>query len=467
MKTDSVYQRILSKIKDGTFTEGNICKLTKYYFERMTIRDFPVEERTPEVCASLMHYCNCKFSDVPETSRTREFFIDCFTDNGVFDYIRNNISSFDRQFFKDLLATNNHATYFDKNCFEIMPLEYIDEEMCSIAILTNHDWACNKWFYSVYKRKPKALTADIWKLAARFYSRMSGSQNRFLDITPEEYRDEEYFKEMCSSENKEGIMESIPQELITLDFAWGLLEINKRYVANFNEKALELDIPEEYGYGKEYNKLWKLVVRLDGYLIRDIPLNDERIEFFLSLYDKDSGEYTIGFKDKYKEYMRKKRAEKSKHTQLEGQEPIQNVAKRVIIGALAYLEEGEDPTRAIEDESRMKMPQHNSLLPIESRGIIPDEYRKTHDSEEYLEMCYKEMGIQIIGEYDRLFYKVELPTGWTISTEGYQNYVKDECGNLVIQYFYAPQFWDREAYVHFVDIIKAKRKQYVIPDVEA
>ena len=204
-----------------------------------------------------------------------------------------------------------------------MPPEYIDEEMCSFAILTNHNWACNEWFYSVYKRKPEALTADIWKLGARFYSRLSGSENRFLDITPEEYRDEEYYKEMCLcnfnhgmslANNKGRIMESIPQELITLDFAWDLLMVDKESVARFNDKALELEIPKEYGV--EYSKLWEVIVKLDGYLIRYIPLNDERIEFFLKLYGKDSGEYEFGFKDNYEKYLKaKKDAEERERAQ--------------------------------------------------------------------------------------------------------------------------------------------------------
>ena len=53
-------------------------------------------------------------------------------------------------------------------------------------------------------------------------------------------------------------------------------------------------------------KLWQAAVICDGYQIRNIPLNDERVEFFLSLYDKDFSEYEYGFKDHYKRYLRKK-----------------------------------------------------------------------------------------------------------------------------------------------------------------
>jgi len=76
---DLFYNRIIEKIENGTFIEGNKCQLQNYYFENKSIENFPISERTPEVCSSLMHYNKCSFSDVPESSKTREFFIDSFT----------------------------------------------------------------------------------------------------------------------------------------------------------------------------------------------------------------------------------------------------------------------------------------------------------------------------------------------------------------------------------------------------
>lgn len=43
--------------------------------------------------------------------------------------------------------------------------------------------------------------------------------------------------------------------------------------------------------------------------------------------------------------------------------------------------------------------------------MIPNGFIKEYDSEEYLEKIYEKMGIEIIGEYDYLFYNVVLPDG--------------------------------------------------------
>ena len=465
---DSVHERIIKKFEDGIFTMGKKCPLTKYYFERETISDFSISERTPEVCSSLMGYCKCKFLDVPESSRTREFFISCFTNDDVYNYIKDNISNFDRQFFKDLITTNEYATRFNKNCFAIMPLEYIDEEMCSLAILTTMGWSDTSWFYSVYERKLEALTADLWKLGARLYSRMSGVINKFLSITPKEYKDEEYYKEMCMcnfnvgmelDDNKGKIMDSIPKEVITKSFIIDLLVNNLKNVARFSEKALEIEFEYQKDEKIVCEKVWQYVVRLDGYLIRHIQLNDERINFFLSLYDKDSPEYRWGFKDSYKMYKKEKSeagALERKPRRLEME--TNDTVKRVLFHAAAYALDGENPCKAIEYEVNRKEDVNSSLIPIKYQGIVPLEYSKTHDTEEYLEMLYEEMGIEIIEEHDNLFYNVTIPDGWTVLRDGYWNYVKDDCGNTVIEYFYDPKFCDREAYVKTVNFTKGKQK---------
>ena len=44
----------------------------------------------------------------------------------------------------------------DKNIFSIMPLEYIDEEMCLLAVLSD-TWKGGNWFREVYKRKSEVL----------------------------------------------------------------------------------------------------------------------------------------------------------------------------------------------------------------------------------------------------------------------------------------------------------------------
>lgn len=312
---DEVYQRINKKVEDGTFTKGNNCSLTKYYFERKTIEDFPVSERTPEVCSSLIDYERCEFSDVPNSSRTREFFISSFTNRDVNDYIKNNIVNFDRQFFKDLIESNEYATNFANNCFAIMPLEYIDEEMCSLAILNTTNWVSDDWFYDVYKRKPEVLTADLWKLGARLYARESGGKNKFLNITPEEYKDTEYYKEMCSCNfnygmkldtNKGKIMDSLPQEVLTTEFLLDLLKDDVDNVARFNDQALETLLYYKKDGETIIESIWQFIIGLRGDKIQYMELNDERVEFFLNHYSEDSFEYNCYFKDKYKRYKKEK-----------------------------------------------------------------------------------------------------------------------------------------------------------------
>lgn len=449
---DLVYQRIKEKFENGTFTNGNDCQLTRYYFEYKTIRDFPISERTPDVCASLMDYSRCKLSDVPEISRTREFYIATFTNNDVYNYIKTHIKDFDRQFFKDLITTNKYATYFDRNCFTIMPIEYIDEEMCSLVFMHNTDWAADKWFYDVYERKPEALTADLFKLAAKLYSRLDGHKNRILDITPIEYKDEEYYLEMCqssvtSSDKNFTLMDTISSQILTTDFLLKLLYLNPESISIFNEKALETTANEN-GL-----KMWQIALFMNGHLIRNIPFNEERICFFKNHYAKDSGEYQISFKDKYRVYRKsKENAEEMKGANMRTMDNSLASASRVLLGAVSYAANGENPTQAIDDEIARGDDTKSILLPINYRGIIPYDLRKKYDSEEYLELVYKALGVEILNDYDNLFYQVNIPNTWTIIRDGYFNYVYDENEILVIKYFYDSKFYDRDAYVREVNI---------------
>lgn len=450
------YDRIIKKIEDGVFTSGESCRLTQYYFEGKDITHFQESEMTPELCTSLMEYGKCKLSDVPEASKTREFFMMAFTDKDVYNYIRNHITDFNRQFFKDLIATNEYAMKFDTNCFSIMPIEYIDEEMCSLAILRSTDWIDSNWFKYAYRRKPEALTADLWKLGARLYSRISGKQNRFLNMTPEEYRDAEYYKEMCSCNyncgmeldtNKGKIMDSIPQEILTPKFLFDLILADKNNIARFSEAALETEFSNIIKGKIFFEKIWQFIVKLDGYQIKNIKLNDERIEFFLCHYDKDSEQYRWGFKDNYKRYIKQR---DDVEAVAKTDETIQRNNMMLATFVLGSAMSG-NPNAA--DVPML------SLLPINYQGIVPQELCKEYDTEEYLKMMYKTLGIQIGEEYDNLFYRSSLPEGWTIDNEDYCNYVKDNKGNTVVKYFYDSKFYDRDAYVTIMNNPKEKEQE--------
>lgn len=277
---DEIYKRLSKKFEDGTFTKGDRYNLRQYHFHNQTIKD------------------------LPENLRTREFFISAYPANDVVDYIQKHISDFDRQFFKDLIVSNEYAIKFNQHCFSIMPLEYIDEEMCSLAMLYSTDWMSAAWFYFVYEKKPEVLTEDLWKLGARLYVSAENGENTFLEITPENYKDNEYYKEMCSCHedffspfaiDKREVMTSIPEEILTPEFLLNLLLDDMDNIVVFNEQALETEISYTDD-GKEISeKIWQFAIRKRGNTISHIELNNERIEYFLNLYDEDSNEYRYSF----------------------------------------------------------------------------------------------------------------------------------------------------------------------------
>ena len=440
---DEVYQRISKKVEDGIFKKGKKIELV-HSFREESITDFPISERTPE------------------NPRTREFFLSKFTEPEVFNYIKNHIEQFDREFFKDLLASDRYATIFRNNCFAIMPLDYIDEEMCSLAILNAIDYRDSAWFYSTYERKPEALTADLWKLGARLYET---DENKILDITPEEYKDVEYYKERCCTNyncgseiafRKDKIMDSIPQEILTPEFLVDLLVDSLENIAMFNEKALETKISYSDTSSGEImtETIWQFIVKLNGNLIRHIKLNDERIEYFLNHYDKDSREYNYAFKDKYKKYKKKKENSKAYAEQMARTgDYYRSVAELTLLGVLG----GKEPAQAIDDMTEATRTVQQAFLPIEYRERVPAELCKQYDSEEYLELMYNLLGIEIIEERDDLFYRVNMPEEWTVTNKGYWNYVKDKDGADVITYFYRSLFYDRDAYVRSINIPDEKK----------
>ena len=447
---DEVYKRISKKVEDGIFKKGKKIELV-HSFREKSITDFPISERTPE------------------NPRTREFFLSKFTEPEepeVFNYIKNHIEQFDREFFKDLLASNRYATTFRNNCFAIMPLDYIDEEMCSLAILNAIDYSNSAWFYSTYERKPEALTADLWKLGARLYET---DENKILDITPEEYKDVEYYKERCCTNyncgseiafRKDKIMDSIPQEILTPEFLVDLLVDSLENIAMFNEKALETKIPHSDTSSGEImtETIWQFIVKLNGNLIRHIKLNDERIEYFLNHYDKDSGEYNYAFKDKYKKYKKKKENSKAYAEQMARigdyyRSAAEEAMSRIHVSVL----NGEEPTQVFDDMAKATRNVQQAFLPIEYRERVPAELCKQYDSEEYLELMYNLLGIEIIEERDDLFYRVNMPEEWTVTNKGYWNYVKDKDGADVITYFYRSLFYDRDAYVRSINIPDEKK----------
>lgn len=337
---------------------------------------------------------------------TREFFkysLLSGTSEDIVRYVKAHPTKFNKQFFKDHIATDYYAIEFPEfNDFEYMPLELIDEEMVMCAMLKSVDMRyvdrrgdCEAWFYSVYRRKPEVLTQDLYTLGARCFAKKEHGKNKFLDITPEEYRTSEFYFALCLKNNTP-VTEDIPESILTINFLVDLLNDSTENIKCFSEVALER---EAHMTGKGNVKFWQAAIINDGYRIIDIPLNDERVEFFLSMYDKDSPQYEYAFKNHYKQYLRKK-----------GSKPF---GTTVVNAATEY--------------------QHK--LPILSDYKVPAEYCKKYDKEEYLLEIYKKLGIQVLQEASPNYYSVILPENIYIVHDSYGYCIKDSNEKTLICYY--------------------------------
>lgn len=123
----------------------------------------------------------------------------------------------------------------------------------------------------------------------------------------------------------------------------------------------------------------------------------------------------------------------------------------VMLEALLYAMEGESPSRAIENQERREQQKvaRNCRLPKRGNGGVPSNKRK--NCLEFTKNQYEKMGIKIIGDYDDLFYSVELPTGWEIKPTDHSmwNEVIDDKGRVRISFFYKGAFYDRDAFSNF------------------
>lgn len=299
------YKRLEQNFKQKGFSKGFNEEMTICY---SFLPDEDTEDNVPNYYAHQIKNRYLKFEDVPVSYRTREFFLNTLSDvhRDIVNYVKAHLGTeFDRQFFKDHIATDYYALEFENNDFEYMPLKYIDEEMVACAMLraVNARYVerrnqCDDWFYSVYRRKPEVLTQDLFTLGARCFAAKRRGENRFLDITPEKYRTSEYYFALCLFNNTP-VMEDIPEEILTTDFLLKLLNQSPKNIQCFTEEPLERQaFIEDLGTVK----FWQAAVIMDGYEIEHISLNEERINFFLSNYGKNSPEYRLSFKDSYNDY---------------------------------------------------------------------------------------------------------------------------------------------------------------------
>lgn len=394
-------------------------------------------------------YGKIKFRDIPERYRTREFFLHALSGvyEDIVEYVKAHPSKFDKQFFKDHIATDYYGLESELNDFEHMPLEFIDEEMVACAMLRSINMRyvdrrgdCDDWFYSVFRRKPEVLTQEVYTLGARCFAAKVCGKNKFLDITPEKYRTPEYYFALCLA-NDTPVMEDIPESVLTTNFLVALLNDTPENIQCFSEVALEREAQME---GKGTVKFWQAAVICDGYQIKNIPLNDERIEFFLSLYDKDSSEYKYGFKDHYKSYLAKKNSSPKPNdsTKLAG------------MMTLAEVMFGQDIETAIDTGTDVmnKSTDRQAMLPIKYMGRVPIDYCKKYDQEEYLLEIYKKLGIEVLEEADYYYYRVVLPEKISVCQEGCHYYLKDSNGEIFIIYSDTGSFYDRMVTVDEINV---------------
>ncbi len=148
-------------------------------------------------------------------------------------------------FLKIILETNYVSLEFKNNDFEYMPLEFIDEEMVLCAMFKSIDMRyverrgeCDDWFYSVYRRKPEVLTKELYILGARCFAEKINGENKFLKITPEQYKTPEYYFALCLA-NDTQVMEDIPESILTTQFLNNLLKDNSENIQSFSKDILE------------------------------------------------------------------------------------------------------------------------------------------------------------------------------------------------------------------------------------
>lgn len=138
--------------------------------------------------------------------------------------------------------------------------------------------------------------------------------------------------------------------------------------------------------------------------------------------------------------------------------------------AMLYAMEGENPSKAIENQERRGQQSvvRNQRLPKKLNDhSVPREVRwngvedsmeweeenriVTQNNIEYTKQQYERIGITIIEEYDDLFWNVTLPEGWEIKATDHSmwNNLFDDKGRKRANFFYKAAFYDRDAFINF------------------
>ena len=132
--------------------------------------------------------------------------------------------------------------------------------------------------------------------------------------------------------------------------------------------------------------------------------------------------------------------------------------------------EGKNPSEAIERQETRGQAEviRTQRLPVKvNRHSIPNEIffqgvtniMSYEDREKITKLNlinwtkeqYKKMGIEIIDNYDDLFWNVKLPEGWEIKATDHTmwNELIDNKGRKRASFFYKAAFYDRDAFINF------------------
>lgn len=432
------YKRLVKAFKKKGYLRGNEDNLEIYTWTEDACKSGNL---TPGHYVDANNHGKIEFDEVPDQYRTMSFFLHALSDpsKDIIEYVKNNFNKFDKQFFKDHMATNRYALQFELNDFAYMPINYIDEEMVFCAMLEtiknryiDRRGDCKDWFFSVWQRKPELLTKDMYILGARCFAEKINGKNEFLEITPKEYLTEEYYMALCLG-NRTPVMEDIPEEILTDNFLSYLLADCAQNIQCFSEKELEKSVAMGE---KGKMKFWQIAIYIDGYQIENIPLNEERIKYFMSLYDKDSCEYDSAFRRKYNEYLREKNNDagnKNRTNEL--------ASVMTLVGAAS----GQERASAIElgTDTMNKSIDRQVILPIEYAHRVPKEYAKMYDKDQYLCKVYEKFGIQVLRQEDSFYYRVSMPDDISTVQDASGYCVKNSDGKSLIHYIDNGKFYDR------------------------
>lgn len=138
--------------------------------------------------------------------------------------------------------------------------------------------------------------------------------------------------------------------------------------------------------------------------------------------------------------------------------------------AMLYAMEGENPSKAIENQERRgqqtvvrnqrlpkKLNDHSVPRDVRWKGVTDSmEWKEeqeiiTKNNIEYTRQQYEKMGIVVVEDYDDLFWTVTLPEGWEIKATDHHmwNNLFDNKGRQRANFFYKAAFYDRDAFINF------------------